>query len=231
MDKLALTLLPTFACLLLTIPQARAQQDAANITNPSQSDMLVGTRVPRFTKWAPPTPEERWRVYFRSVVLSPGAFLRSGMSAGFSHSADTPRDYGQGLQGYGKRFGNTFLTFTLQDTAGQALSAAAGYEMRYVQCKCTRFLPRIGHALKWSFVTYNKDGKQVFNWPILVGAYAVGMVSTAYTPNQKWSAEGIRSGHNAIYFGFLSNLVQEFLPDKLIPTRKAKPLPQPPPVP
>ncbi len=60
-------------------------------------------------------------------------------------------------------------TYSLQDTVGQGLSATVGYEMRYIQCKCTGFLPRFGHALAWNFVTYNSEGKKVFNWPSLVG--------------------------------------------------------------
>lgn len=106
-----------------------------------------------------------------------------------------------------KRYGNTFLTFTLQDSAGHALSAATGYEVRYVQCKCTGLLPRIGHALLFNIVTLDQNGKRVFNWPAIGGAYAVGMLSARYTPNQKWSAEGIQAGNTAFAFGFGSSLI------------------------
>jgi hypothetical protein len=192
--------------------------------------MLVGTRVPRELTWKPPTREERMRVWWRSVAGSPGSFIRPTFSAVPMHMSNRPEDFGQGLGGFGKRYANTFLTFTLQDTAGHALSAAARYEVRYIQCKCTGFLPRVGHALLFNIVTYDKDGKKVFNWPSIGGAYAVGMLSTMYTPNQKWSAQGIQAGHNAFVFGFGSALVQEFMPNKLFSRKKQKLPPPPPPV-
>ncbi len=182
--------------------------------------MLVGTRVPRTLDWSPPSNQERWRVWWRGIAASPGSYIRSTVSSGMSHLSNSPRDYGQGWGAFGQRYGNSFLTYGLQDTAAQGLAAAVGYEMRYVQCKCTGVLPRLGHAILWDFVTYNHDGKKVLNWPSLVGGYAVGILSTTYTPNQKWSAQGIHAGNSAIYFGFASSLLQEFAPSKLFSRRK-----------
>ncbi len=214
-------------CLLAATTGSLLAQDAANITNPSQSDMLIGTRVPRDLPWSTPTNDERVRVWWRSIAASPGSYMRSAFTSIPQHLSNTPRDYGQGWGAYGQRFGKTFLTYSLQDTASHALAAASGYEMRYIQCKCTGTLPRIGHALLFNFVTYDKNGKKVFNWPTVVGAYSVGMASTFYTPNQKWSAQGIQAGHNNIVFGFASSLLQEFMPNRLFPRRKNT-LPPPP---
>lgn len=221
-------------CLLLS----QQTPDSANITKPTQSDYLVGTRVPRELAWKAPTPEERWRVFWRGVVLSPGAFTRAGISAAAQQQSNTPIDYGQGAAGYSKRFANNFATFTLQDGASNALAAAAGYEVRYIQCKCTGFFPRLGHAILFNLVTYDRRGRKVVNWPNIVGNYAAGMLSSQYTPNSKWSAQGLQAGNNALVFGFGSAVVQEFLPGRLLPSfgrRKQRtdppaqaPLPQPP---
>ena len=193
--------------------------DASNITKPSQSDMLVGTRVPRSLIWSAPTNQERLRVWWRGIAASPGSYIRATISAVPNHLSNTPADYGQGWDAFGKRYVNTFATYALQDTAAQGLAAVAHYEMRYIQCKCTDVMGRIRHALAFNFVTYDKDGKTVFNWPSIVGGYAVGMLSTTYTPNQKWSAEGIQAGNSAFYFGFASSLLQEFTPSKLFTHR------------
>lgn len=204
---------------------ALVAQDASNITNPTQSDKLVGTRVPRGTEWSSPTNQERWRVWWRGVAASPGPYLRAGISSGFGQLGNTPEQYGQGWDAYGKRFGNSFLTYTLQDSASQALAAVAHYEMRYIQCKCTKVMPRIGHALAFNFVTYNQHGKKVLNWPSIVGGYSAGMLSSTYTPGQKWSAGGIRSGNSGLYFGFASSLLQEFTPSSLFKKRGKKSTP------
>lgn len=197
-------------------------QDASNITQPTQADMLVGTRVPKDMEWRTPTAEERWRVLFRNLALSPGAYIRTGLTASVHHLENEPRDYGQGWLAYGKRNLNTYATYSLQDMATAGLAASAGYEMRYVQCKCTGVLPRLGHAFAFSFVTLNREGKKVLKWPKIVGNYGVGMLSTHYTPNQKWSAQGIQMGHNAMAFGILSSVLQEFTPSQLLFWKKKK---------
>ena len=200
---------------------ALGAQDASNL-KPSQSDMMVGTRVPRDVVWSAPTSQERWRVWRRGIGVSPGSYIRAGLSSGLGQLGNTPEQYGQGWGAYGKRYGTSFLTFSLQDSTSQALAAAAHYEMRYIQCKCTKMLPRIGHALAFNFVTYNRNGKKVFNWPSIVGGYGAGILSSTYTPGQKWSAGGIRSGNTAIYFGFASSLLQEFTPSSLFKKRGKK---------
>ena len=200
---------------------ALGAQDASNL-KPSQSDMMVGTRVPRDVVWSAPTSQERWRVWRRGIGVSPGSYIRAGLSSGLGQLGNTPEQYGQGWGAYGKRYGTSFLTFSLQDSTSQALAAAAHYEMRYIQCKCTKLLPRIGHALAFNFVTYNRNGKKVFNWPSIVGGYGAGILSSTYTPGQKWSAGGIRSGNSAIYFGFASSLLQEFTPSSLFKKRGKK---------
>jgi len=197
-------------------------QDAANITNPSQADLLVGTRVPRGMTWSTPTKEERLRVLWRGLALSPGAYIRSTFTATSHHLDNKPKDFGQGWGAYSKRNLNIFATYSLQDVASEGLAASAGYEMRYIQCKCTKVLPRIGHALWFNLVTYNREGKTVLNWPNIAGSYSVGMLSTSYTPNQKWSAQGIQMGNSAMAFGFVSSLLQEFTPSKLLRFRKKK---------
>lgn len=190
--------------------------------------MLVGTRVPRGLTWSAPTPKERWRVWWRGIAASPGSYIRATASAGFGQLGNTPQQYGQGWDAYGKRVGLNFATYGLQDSASQGLAAAAGYEMRYIQCSCTKTLPRIGHALMYNFVTYNRHGKKVLNWPSIVGGYSAGMLSSSFTPGQKWSAGGIRSGNNGLYFGFVGSLLQEFTPSSLFKRRpKTTPLPAP----
>jgi hypothetical protein len=213
------------ACILLS----QQAPDASNIKNPSQSDYLIGTRVPRGLAWKAPTREERWRVFLRGVVLSPGAFSRAGISAATQQSSNFPRDYGQGVAGYSKRYVNNFATFTLQDTAGNGLAALSGYEVRYIQCKCRGLLPRLSHALLFNIVTLDRHGKKVFNWPTFLGNYAAGFISTQYTPNSKWSAQGIQAGNNAFLFGFSSSVVQEFLPGRLLPSFRRKKTAAPPP--
>ena len=64
-----------------------------------------------------------------------------------------------------------------------------------------------------NFLTLNREGKQVFNWPKFAGAYSAGMASTTWVNEYKWSAEGLQAGNSQLYFGALFNLVREFGPE------------------
>ena len=48
------------------------------------------------------------------------------------------------------------------------------------------------------------------------------MLSSTYTPGQKWSAGGLRSGNSGLYFGFASSLLQEFTPSSFFEKRVKK---------
>jgi hypothetical protein len=210
-----------FLCALATLTAAaQSNPPIQPAAGNNLANGMFGTTVLRTDEWKPPTSEVRWRVYSQKVVTGPGAYFRAFGSALGDQSANRPAEWGQGWDAYGKRAGNRFLTFTLQDSAEAGLSAAAGYEPRYVQCKCDGFLKRLGHAAKWNSVTYDNSGKTVFNWPKFVAAYGVGVLSTTYTPQTKWSAEGIRNGNAQLYFGVAFNLVKEYVPDLIRKVRK-----------
>ena len=150
------TLAPKFFWLTF-LPCALLAQDAANITKPSQSDLLVGTRVPRDLPWSTPTNEERKRVLLRGLFLSPGAYIRSTLTATTSHLSNSPSDYGQGWAAYGKRNANTFLTYSLQDAASQGFAALSHYEMRYIQCKCAVLAEKVTTGITRFGI--DRDGK------------------------------------------------------------------------
>jgi hypothetical protein len=171
------------------------------------------TVLPREIDWKPVTSEQRWKIYRDKTFANPGAYFRAFGAASGDQLNDRPRSWPQGLEGYSQRVGQRFVTFTLQDSVEAGLSAASGYEPRYVRCRCTGTGARIGYAFKMNFLTLNREGKQVFNWPKFAGAYSAGMASTTWVKDYKWSAEGLQAGNSQLYFGALFNLVREFGPE------------------
>ncbi len=171
------------------------------------------TVLPKEIEWKTVTSEQRWQIYRDKTFANPGAYFRAFGSAAGDQLNDKPASWQQGLKGYGQRVGQRFVTFTMQDSVEAGLSAAAGYEPRYVRCKCAGAGARLGYAFKMNFLTFNKEGKKVFDWPKFVGAYGVGMVSTSWVKDYKWSAQGLQAGNSQLYFGVLFNVFREFGPE------------------
>lgn len=192
-------------------PVAEPAKPAEKQSVTSQS--LMGTIVPKDVAWSAPTGQQRWEVLKTKAFVGPGAYFRAFGAAAGDQSSNRPRDWGQGADAYAKRVANRWAVFTLQDSAEAGLAAAAGYEPRYVRCKCEGGMKRMGHAMAWNFVTYDSKGRTVPNWPKFVSAYGVGMLSTTWTPNSKWSAEGLNRGNSQLYFGVFFNIIREFSPD------------------
>ena len=171
------------------------------------------TVLPKELEWKPVTSEQRWQIYRDKTFANPGAYFRAFGAASGDQLNDRPVAWPQGLKGYSQRVGQRFVTFTMQDSVESGLSAAAGYEPRYVRCKCTGAGARLGHAFKMNFLTLDKEGKKVFDWPKFAGAYGAGIVSTTWVKEYKWTAQGLQAGNSQIYFGVLFNVIREFGPE------------------
>jgi hypothetical protein len=186
------------------------------------ADSVLGVTVLRDQKWTPPTPAQRWAVYKLRSLTGPGVYVRTFSTALLDQHENVPQQWGQGWDSFGKRVGSHYATFQLIDATETGLSALSGYDPRYLQSRSTGVWNRIGHAMKFNFVTLNREGKQVLNWPKITAAYGGAMLSTTYTPGMKWSAEGVRLGNTQMVFGILTDLMKEFTPDVIRKLRRKK---------
>ncbi len=163
--------------------------------------------------WRPLTGEERWRIYWRTTYASPGTFFRAAGPALGDHLNDRPEVWPQGMEGYSRRFANRFARFALQDSLSHASSAALGYDVRYVRCECTGFFPRFGHALKWNFLTLDRNGRTVLNTPRIGSAFAAEFIGNAWMPEgYRTNAEAFRGVGIQLGVGALFNTIREFAP-------------------
>ncbi len=198
------------------------EQEPATSGAQNLADSVLGVTVLREQKWTPPTAEQRWAVYKLRSFTGPGMYIRTMGTAMLDQNDNAPAEWGQGWGAFGKRVANNYATFQLIDGTEMGLSAVAGYDPRYIQSRSTKIWPRIGHAVLFNFVTLDRDGKKVLNWPKFVAAYGAAMLSTKYTPGTKWSAEGVRMGNAQISFGVIADLAKEFTPDLLKKLRRKK---------
>lgn len=76
------------------------------------------------------THAERLSYYLRSLV-GPEAFIFAGAEAGINQLDNKPKEWRQGAEGYGKRYGSKFGEHVIDATVSNALALALHEDNRY----------------------------------------------------------------------------------------------------
>lgn len=146
------------------------------------------------------------------VSTDPITFAGLGLLAGADQAGDTP-DYGQGAQGYGKRFGaNAADGLTDIMIGGAILPSLLHQDPRYFYQGTGSTGSRMRHAMKNPFVCKGDNGNLQPNYSSLGGDLASSAISDLYYPKSN-RGTGLVFGNFAISTAerIASSLAQEFL--------------------
>jgi hypothetical protein len=173
----------------------------------------VGIIDPRLSpQFTPLTSSERWRMYILST-FGPEAIVRASTSAGISQWNGTPKEWGQGAEAYGERFGNSFAQHVIFKTMEAGAAAALHEDNRYTQSSETVFWKRMKHAVGSTFVARNDAGDPHFAYSRVGSAAGAAFISRVWQPPSVGSA-----GDGAVSFGISMgfevgwNIFREFAP-------------------
>lgn len=207
------------------LPQAPSQskaeiqtQDEKSIQRKEQSERSLGV-IPNFGTTnrmdAPPlTTAGKFNLFVRTS-FDPAIIAIAALQAGISQADDQFAGYGQGVEGYGKRFGAAF-----------ADEVSAGFfrnflyptlfkqDPRYFRLGRGGFMRRFGHSLSQEFVCHTDSGGRAFNVSSVLGVFTAGSVSNLYYPpeDRGFKLTMSRSGL-ALGYAEAGNLLSEFWPD------------------
>jgi hypothetical protein len=158
-----------------------------------------------------PTRRERFNRYVLRTV-GPEALLRSGASAGFSQWRDSPEEWGQGAEGYGKRFASSMGRNAIQQSVVYGLDSALHLDTGFKRSKREGFGARLKDALLQNVTSRNRSGNRVFSVPRFAGVYTGAIVaSETWYPERYSYKDGLRQGTTTLLTGFGINVVREFL--------------------
>ena len=102
-------------------------------------------------------------------MIGPYPILGAALSAGINQADNTPPEWRQGAEAYGKRFGSNFGIAAVSTTTRYTLAEVFGEDTLYYRCECKGFVPRLSHAMISTRVTRRGDeGHRVFSVPALV---------------------------------------------------------------
>lgn len=212
------------------VPAAQQPQptDKSKSPDPKSTDKNQGTSndrlfytLPNFLtlentgKVPPLTAGQKFKVVTRGsfdYILIPWY----GFLAGISQAENSEPGYGQGAQGYGKRFGAYFADGTIENYfTGAVLPSLLHQDPRFFQESQGGFLHRTEYAVSRIFVTRTDSGREQFNYSEIVGSAVASAISTySYHPKgdrnlpNTASVWGTQVGYDTITI-----VVKEFWPD------------------
>jgi hypothetical protein len=182
-------------------------------TNPFDgvSQQPAQTPTPQANSYVFPSSERRLKRYGKSMV-GPFALLRVAASSGLDQWDDNPLEWGQGAEGYGKRFASNFGKNVIRQTVSYALSEALKLDTGFERSTRKGFWPRLSDALVQNVTSRTRSGKRVISAPIFAGAYASAIIpaETWYPERYSWK-DGLRSGTYSFATGFGINIFREFV--------------------
>lgn len=176
---------------------------------------LTGMAVASSSNYTPLTGRERWKLYLEMTYASAGPYLSPVVNAlALDQANGTPRQWGGGFPGFGRRLASRVGNAVLQGTFQAPLAALFHEDVRYIPSNHHSFQRRALHAVLYSFLTYNNKGHPTLNIANLTAYYASTAVTTAWLPGIGNAARyTFVNSSEQIALSFPLNVVQEFWPE------------------
>lgn len=207
-------------------PQTTAQQQpAAQQQAPAQQSDTSHDRLfwalPNFltvenAENVPPlTPGQKFKLVARGVY-DPMEFVLVGFVAGLGQASDSDPSYGQGAQGYAKRYGTAYGDNAIENFMAYAVFPSVLHQdPRYYQLGQGGFRKRAVHAISRVVLTRSDSGQTQFNYSELLGASSAAAISTyAYHPQSERSFGNVATVWGTqMGWDVATYLVKEFWPD------------------
>jgi hypothetical protein len=160
------------------------------------------------------TPKDKFLLFVQDS-FDPVTFLGSAFDAGIDQAEDTDHSYGQGAQGYGRRFGAEY--------AGQASSrffkdfaypSLFSEDPRYYRLARGNPRKRLLHALGHAVVGHHDNGREMFNFSEWLGTASAVVLSNTYHPdNRRGFAPAAESVGYSILQDMGYDVLREFWPE------------------
>jgi hypothetical protein len=172
----------------------------------------------------PLTPRLKFELAWRSSI-DPITFLGVATLAGIAHGTNDFEGYGQGLQGYAKRFGALYANDFLGTFIGSAmLPSLLRQDPRYFYRGRGSVASRTGYALANAAICKSDNGGWQPNYSGILGSLAAGGISYLYYPESDRHGAGlfftnalIKAGENSV-----AGLFQEFVIPRFTPHLRRK---------
>jgi len=167
----------------------------------------------------PLTSKQKFKLAARTVI-DPFTFFVVAGTAGIEQAQNHFYEYGQGMQGYAKRFGANYAD-TVSGTfiGGAILPSLLKQDPRYFYKGTGSVQSRFLYAVSMSVVSKGDNGRWQPGYSNILGSLVSGGISNLYYPAADRNSAALTFDNAAIGLGAnaIGNLFQEFIIRKLTP--------------
>ena len=155
------------------------------------------------------------------VIASKDSFdyplvLLGTMFAGLGQLTNADPSYGQGAQGFAKRFAAGYGDQMIGNMMTEGFFPVMLHEdPRYFRMGASRGKPgkRLGYALTRIFVTHTDAGNQRFNYSEVLGNATAVAIETSYHPDNRTVSDALQQWGVQLGTDAVSQVLKEFWPD------------------
>ena len=170
-------------------------------------------------KALPLTPRQKYQLAWKTSI-DPVTWFITGAFAGMEQATNIYAGYGQGAQGYGKRFGATYADSFFDNMIGGAmLPSLFKQDPRYFYKGTGTIRSRAMYAIANAVICKGDNGRWQTSYSGILGGLAAGGISNLYYPASDRSGVELtfENGLIGIAEGAVQNLFQEFVVRRLTP--------------
>jgi len=202
---------------------ASRQEIAQEQVKEEEQQRVLGFLPNFYVVYAPDAPpltrKEKFSLAWKSSI-DPISFLASGVFAGVEQATNSYSGYGQGAQGYGKRYGANFADGFIGNMVGGAiLPSVFKQDPRYFYQGTGTTRSRMMHAIASAVMCKGDNGRWQVNYSGIGGSLASGGISNIYYPAASRDGLGLTVSDTFIGIGgsAIQNLLQEFVVRRFTP--------------
>jgi hypothetical protein len=157
---------------------------------------------------------ERVRIYGHTIT-SPYAVVGPALGAAIDQWENSPASWGQGSEGYGRRFASEMARNTIAETIRFGFAAVDGEDPRFQRSTETGVWDRIRHAISETFTSRTESGARIPAFSRFAGAYGAAFISNTWYPaSQATAGYALRRGSTDLGATLGFYLFEEFVPRK-----------------
>jgi hypothetical protein len=147
-------------------------------------------------------------------AIEPTGFGKSLFTAGIAQLRDSPEEWGQGMAGFGRRYGHRLANRAVETGIGFGVAALLREDGRYFRLSEGGVGQRIKHSLRHTMLTRTDNGGRTIAVWRLVGNYGAQFVSNTWRPaSENSTGDALVRGTISIGYDAASNVFKEFWPD------------------
>jgi hypothetical protein len=153
---------------------------------------------------------------FRDKLIWKGPLMKTAFSALFNEAINSPTEWGRGIEGFGKRAGNSFGQRAAKATVELAVSEWTHEDLHFRRLGEGTVWTRVKHVMLGTFWVQRDNGPgHTLAAGRITGAFAAGQLSRTWMPARLANfGAGVRTSGGTLGLDVGADLFREFWPRK-----------------